>query len=77
MAEQPIQIGDRVINLQVPGIFTVVSRRGPYVDIETEDGLRMTLVEAAVRRVTVSTNGVSAGAAPAADDSGESGESGS
>jgi hypothetical protein len=64
MAEQPIQIGDRVINMQVPGIFTVVSRRGPYFDIETDDGLRMTLVEAALRRVTESPL---AGAAPADD----------
>jgi hypothetical protein len=65
MAEQPIQIGDRVINMQVPGIFTVVSRRGPYFDIETDDGLRMTLVEAALRRVTESPP---PGAAAADDD---------
>jgi hypothetical protein len=65
MAERPIQIGDRVINLQVPGIFTVMRRRGPYFDIETDDGLRMTLVEAALRRVTESPP---PGAAAADDD---------
>jgi len=69
MAEQPIQIGDRVINLQVPGIFTVVSRRGPYLDIETDEGLRMTLVEAALRRVTESPLAGAAAAPTAADDS--------
>jgi len=68
MAEQPIEIGDRVINLQVPGIFTVVSRRGPYLDIETDDGLRMTLVESAVRRLPPATPA-------AATDDGDASES--
>jgi hypothetical protein len=68
MVEPPIQIGDRVINLQVPGIFTVVSRHGPYIDIETDDGLRMTLVDAAVRRVTESPLAGAAAADAATDD---------
>jgi hypothetical protein len=70
MVELPIQIGDRVINLQVPGIFTVVRRRGPYFDIETDDGLRMTLVESALRRVTESPPPGAAAAADSADDDG-------
>jgi hypothetical protein len=46
-----IQVGDRVINLQVPGIFTVIDRRGPHLVIETARGLRMTVLDAQVRRV--------------------------
>jgi hypothetical protein len=46
-----IQVGDRVINLQVPGIFTVIDRRGPHVVIQTDRGLRMTVLDSAVRRV--------------------------
>ena len=46
-----IQVGDKVINLQVPGIFTVIDRRGPHVVIETARGLRMTVLDSQVRRV--------------------------
>jgi hypothetical protein len=46
-----IQLGDRVINLQVPGIFTVVDRRGSLLVLETARGLRMTVLEQQVRRV--------------------------
>ena len=52
MAPDAIQVGDRVINLQVPGIFTVIDRHGPRLVIQTDRGLRMTVLEAAVRRVT-------------------------
>lgn len=51
MGDGPIEVGDRVINLQVPGIFVVVARRGRLVEIETADGVTMTLVDSAVRRV--------------------------
>ena len=46
-----IQVGDRVVNLQVPGIFHVIARRGDLLEIETEQGLRLTVRDAAVRRV--------------------------
>jgi len=51
MAEVAIQLGDKVINLQVPGVFTVVGRRGAWLDIESERGLRMTVHETGLRRV--------------------------
>jgi hypothetical protein len=46
-----IEVGDRVINLQVQGIFTVIDRQGPHVVIETARGLRMTVLASQVRRV--------------------------
>lgn len=46
-----LQLGDRVINLQVPGVFIVVGRRGVLIDIETEQGLRMTVLESGLRRL--------------------------
>jgi hypothetical protein len=51
VAEEPIRVGDRVVNLQVPGVFVVVGRRGPFVELENDRGLRMTLHEVALRRV--------------------------
>ena len=51
MAAETIEVGDQVINLQVPGVFTVVARRGTLLEIETAQGLRMTVLEGAVRRL--------------------------
>jgi hypothetical protein len=52
MAEEaPIRVGDRVIHLQVPGIFTVVRRRGRMLDLENARGLQMSVHEVGVRRV--------------------------
>ena len=51
MTAETIEVGDQVINLQVPGVFTVVARRGALLDIETAQGLRMTVNVAAVRRL--------------------------
>jgi hypothetical protein len=51
MDARPIQLGDRVINLQVPGIFTVIDREGLRLVIETVRGLRMTVLDSQVRRV--------------------------
>ena len=51
MATNGIQVGDRVINLQVPGIFTVLDRDGSLLVIQTGRGLRMTVREAQVRRL--------------------------
>jgi hypothetical protein len=51
MGERAIEVGDRVINLQMPGIFTVLARRGWILDIESPEGIRMSLSDAAVRRI--------------------------
>ena len=53
MGEESIRVGDRVVNLQVPGVFVVVARRGPFVEIEKENdrGVRMMLHEVALRRL--------------------------
>jgi hypothetical protein len=49
MATGTIQVGDRVINLQVPGLFTVIDRRGQLLVIETAKGLRMRVLDSQVR----------------------------
>ena len=51
MAEETIEVGDRVINLQVPGVFTVLACRGTLLDIETAQGLRMTVYRSSVRKL--------------------------
>jgi hypothetical protein len=51
MGQNGIELGDRVINLQVPGIFTVIDRVGALLVLQTERGLRMTVAEQQVRRV--------------------------
>jgi len=51
MAAETIEVGDQVVNLQVPGVFTVLARRGNLLEIETAQGLRMTVQEASVRRL--------------------------
>jgi hypothetical protein len=57
--ERPIQLGDKVIGTGMPGIFTVVGKRGPMLEIENPRGLRLTVHEVALRRVD--------GSGPAAD----------
>jgi len=52
MAEEArIQLGDHVIGLDMPGIFTVNRRRGAFVEIENDRGLRRVVHEVALRRV--------------------------
>jgi hypothetical protein len=51
MADGAIRVGDRVINLQMPGIFVVVARRGRVLQIATADGVAMTVSDSAVRRL--------------------------
>ena len=51
MGQNGIELGDRVINLQVPGIFIVVDRVGSLLVLQTERGLRMVVKEQQVRRV--------------------------
>ena len=49
MVRGTIQVGDRVINLQVPGLFTVIDRSGQLLVIETAKGLRMRVLDSQVR----------------------------
>ena len=49
--EAGIRVGDRIVHLQVPGVFTVVAVRGDLVDVENDRGLRMTIHLRALRRV--------------------------
>jgi hypothetical protein len=49
--EAAIVVGDRVVHLQVPGVFTVVAVRGDLIDVENERGLRMTIHRRGLRRV--------------------------
>ena len=49
MGTGTIQVGDRVINLQVPGLFTVIDRTGQLLVIETAKGLRMRVLDSQVR----------------------------
>ena len=49
MAGEAIQVGDHVISLMVPGVFTVVARRGRMLEIENERGVRMVVSETSVR----------------------------
>jgi hypothetical protein len=58
MAASPIQVGDRVINLQVPGIFTVLDVEGAHVVLQSPRGIRMRVLASSVRVVDES------GAAP-------------
>lgn len=51
MPEGPLQIGDRVITMQMPGIFTVTGRKGPALDIVSDDGVRLTVSAASLRRI--------------------------
>ena len=51
MAAETIEVGDQVVNLLGPGVFTVLARRGNLLEIETAQGLRMTVLEGSVRRL--------------------------
>ena len=31
--EEPLQAGDRVVHLQIPGVCTVVARRGKFLEV--------------------------------------------
>ncbi len=51
MSGPSIEIGDRVVNLQVPGVFLVVGQRGHLLDIESLAGVRLTVRPEAVRKL--------------------------
>jgi hypothetical protein len=46
-----IKVGDRVAQLQIPGVFVVVARRGPMLDLESPRGVRLSVHEVQVRRL--------------------------
>jgi len=52
MGARAIQLGDQVINLQVPGIFTVIDQQGSLFVIQTAKGLRLAVLESQLRRLT-------------------------
>lgn len=47
-----IGIGDLVVIMAEPGPFTVVEVEGPYVTIESRQGVRRKVRDVAVRRVS-------------------------
>jgi hypothetical protein len=51
MENHEVRVGDRVVHLQVPGVFVVIARRGPLLELESDRGLHMTVREVAVRRL--------------------------
>src|SRR6266436_7994561 len=51
VGDEAIQIGDRVVHLQVPGVFTVVARRGAFFEVDNTRGLRMTVHQVGLRRL--------------------------
>ena len=51
MTERPIGVGDRVVGMQVPGVFVVTGRRGHLLDLESDRGLRLVAIDSALRRL--------------------------
>src|SRR5438093_8061493 len=51
VGNEAIRVGDRVVHLQVPGVFTVVARRGAFLEVENARGLRMTVHQVGLRRL--------------------------
>ena len=49
--EEPIRVGDRVVHLQIPGVCVVVARRGKFLEVESDRGLRKLVHEVSLRRV--------------------------
>ena len=49
--EEPIRAGDRVVHLQIPGVCIVVARRGSFLEVESDRGLRKVVHEVSLRRV--------------------------
>jgi len=53
MSDGPLQVGDRVITMQMPGIFTVTARVGRGLRITSDDGVVLTVAEASLRRMPI------------------------
>ena len=51
MTDDAIQVGDKVVVLQVPGVFRVTGRNGRLVMIESPSGVRLTMRAEGVRRL--------------------------
>jgi hypothetical protein len=49
--EEPFRAGDRVVHLQIPGVCIVVARRGKFLEVESDRGLRKLVHEVSLRRV--------------------------
>src|SRR2546430_12040965 len=56
VGDETIQIGDRVVHLQVPGVFTVVARRGAFFEVDSARGLRMTVHQVGLDRKSTRLN---------------------
>jgi len=50
--EEPIRAGDRVVHLQIPGVCTVLARRGKFLEVESGRGVRKLVHEVSLRRVS-------------------------
>jgi hypothetical protein len=48
----PIREGERVVHLGTPGVLRVQARRGVLLDLVSDRGLRKTVHEVAVRRLS-------------------------
>jgi len=51
MADDRLRIGDRVITMQMPGIFTVTGQSGPALDIVSDEGVHLRVYESSLRRM--------------------------
>jgi hypothetical protein len=55
MGGDGIGVGDRVVGTQIPGVFTVLSRTGELVEVESERGLRMRVLVRGLRKLETET----------------------
>ena len=51
MGGDGIQVGDQVVGTQIPGVFTVLELKGWLVEMESDRGLRMTVVRSSLRKL--------------------------
>ena len=51
MGGDGIKVGDQVVGTQIPGVFTVLDLKGRLVEMESDRGLRMTVVLSSVRKL--------------------------
>lgn len=49
--DEPIRAGDRVVHLQMPGVCTVLARRGKFLEVESNRGMRKLVHEVSLRRL--------------------------
>jgi hypothetical protein len=51
MSRRGIEVGDRVVGMQMPVVFVVTGRRGNLFDLESDRGLRRVALESTIRRL--------------------------